>query len=298
MTTTKDSPPGRVRIASVQLEMRRISSLEDFEDRIAYFTRVASEYGADFVVFPELYTLQTLSLAPALLPAADAVEALTAYTPRFEALLTSLSLRHRINVIGGTHVTRVASGAVRNIAYAALRDGSLHRQEKIHATPSERSYWGVSGGSDNTVIDTDCGPIGIAICYDSEFPEQVRHLVDQGAMILFVPFCTDDRNGYLRVRYCCAARAIENQIYVAMSGVCGNLPNVGNMDVHYAQGAVLTPCDLPFAWNGIKAEAEPNAETMIVADVSLDALREARARGTVQNLNDRRTDLYASGWKG
>lgn len=296
--TTQTSPPERVRIASVQFEMRRIASLEEFEERIAYFTRVASEYGAQFAVFPELYTLQTLSLGPNLLDTAEAIDALTAYTPRFEALLTDLSVRHQINVIGGTHVTRVASGAIRNVAYAALRDGTLHKQEKIHATPSERTFWGVTGGSENKVIETDCGPIGIVICYDSEFPEQVRHLVDQGAMILFVPFCTDDRNGYLRVRYCCAARAIENQIYVAMSGVCGNLPNVGNMDVHYAQGAVLTPCDLPFAWNGIQAEAEPNVETMIVADVSLASLAEARLRGTVQNLNDRRTDLYGSGWKG
>jgi predicted amidohydrolase len=295
--TTQTSLPERVRIASVQFEMRRIARLEEFEERIAYFTRVASEYGAQFAVFPELYTLQTLSLGPNLLDAAEAIDALTAYTPRFEALLTDLSVRHRINVIGGTHVTRVASGAIRNVAYAALRDGTLHRQEKIHATPSERTFWGVTGGSENKVIETDCGPIGIAICYDSEFPEQVRHLVDQGAMILFVPFCTDDRNGYLRVRYCCAARAIENQIYVAMSGVCGNLPNVGNMDVHYAQGAVLTPCDLPFAWNGIQAEAAPNVETMIVADVSLASLAEARLRGTVQNLNDRRTDLYGNGWK-
>lgn len=294
---TSSAFPSRVRIASVQFEMRRISALEEFEERIAYYARVASEYGADFVVFPELYTLQTLSLAPERLGPAEAIAALTAYTPRFEELLTGLSVRHRINVIGGTHVTRTASGDIRNIAYAALRDGSLHRQEKIHATPSERSFWDVSGGSENKVIATDCGPVGIAVCYDSEFPEQVRHLVEQGAMILFVPFCTDDRSGYLRVRYCCAARAVENQIYVAMSGVCGNLPNVGNMDVHYAQGAVLTPCDLPFAWNGIRAEAEPNVETMIVADVSLADLTEARLRGTVQNLNDRRTDLYGSGWK-
>lgn len=294
---TNAALPDRVRVASVQFEMRRIASLGEFEDRITYYTRVASEYGAQFVVFPELFTLQTLSLAPNLLGPNEAIEALTGYTPRFEALLKDIATRYRINVIGGTHVTRIASGDIRNIAYAALRDGSLHRQEKIHATPSERSYWGVSGGHGNKVIQTDCGPIGIAICYDSEFPEQVRHLVDQGAMMLFVPFCTDDRNGYLRVRYCCAARAIENQIYVVMSGVCGNLPNVGNMDVHYAQGAVLTPCDLPFAWNGIRADAEPNVETMIAADVSLADLVEARLRGTVQNLNDRRTDLYGSGWK-
>jgi len=193
-------------------------------------------------------------------------------------LLTYLSVRHRINVIGGTHVTRVASDAIRNVAYAALGDGTLHRPENVHAAPSERTFRRVTGGS--------------------EFPEQVCHLVDQGAMILFGPFCTDDRNGYLRGRYCCAARAIENQIYATMSGVCGKLPNVDNMDVHYAQGAVLTPCDLPFAWNRIEAEAEPNAETMMVADVSLAGLAEFRLRGTVQNLSDRRTDLHGSGRKG
>jgi predicted amidohydrolase len=290
-------PLDRVRIASVQFAMGGLASLDDFEARITYFVRVAGEYGADFVVFPELITLQTLSCAPSMLPADASVERLTSYTSRFEALLKTLSVRHRINVIGASHITRVQSGAVRNVAYAALRDGTLHRQEKLHATPSERGFWGVTGGAANQVIETDCGPVGIAICYDSEFPEQVRHLADQGARILFVPFCTDDRNGYLRVRYCCAARAVENQIYVAMSGICGNAVNVGNMDVHYAESAVLTPCDLPFAWNGVQAEAAPNVETMIVADVSLAALDAARENGTVQNRNDRRTDLYSNGWK-
>jgi predicted amidohydrolase len=117
-------------------------------------------------------------------------------------------------------------------------------------------------------------------------------------MIQFVPFCTDDRNGFIRVRYCCAARTIENQIYVTMSGMCGSLPNVGNMDVQYAQGAVLPPFDLPFVWNRMQAEAKPNVETMIAADVSQASLAEARLRGTVQNLSNRRTDLYGSGRKG
>jgi hypothetical protein len=93
-------------------------------------------------------------------------------------------------------------------------------------------------------------------------------------------------------------RAPSKPIQLMMSGMCGNLQNVVNLDVHYAQGAVLTPCDLPFAWSRIQAEAEPNAETMMVADVSLARLAEARLRATVQKLSDRRTDLYGSGRKG
>ena len=136
------------------------------------------------------------------------------------------------------------------------------------------------------------------ICYDSEFPEMARHLVDQGAMILFVPFCTDERRGYLRVRYCCQARAVENQCYVVMSGVVGNLPNVENMDIHYAESAILTPSDFPFARDGVAADTAPNTETIALADLSMTSLLTSRQSGAVQNLKDRRFDLYRVLWKG
>src|SRR3546814_9242984 len=58
----------------------------------------------------------------------------------------------------------------------------------------------------------------------------------------------------MRVRYCAQARAVENQCFVVMSGNVGNLPGVENMDVQYAQSCILTPCDFPFARDGIAAE--------------------------------------------
>jgi predicted amidohydrolase len=136
----------------------------------------------------------------------------------------------------------------------------------------------------------------VLICYDSEFPELARRLVDEGARILFVPFCTDNRQGYLRVRYCAQARAIENQCFVVLSGNVGNLPNVDNMDIQYAQSCILTPCDFPFARDGIAAESSENVETLTISDVNLADLTWARAEGTVQNLNDRRFDLYRVAW--
>lgn len=48
--------------------------------------------------------------------------------------------------------------------------------------------WGLQGGSKLEVFDTDCGKIGILICYDSEFPELSRILAEDGMDILFVPF--------------------------------------------------------------------------------------------------------------
>src|SRR3546814_12690288 len=73
----------------------------------------------------------------------------------------------------------------------------------------------------------------------------------------------------MRVRYCAQARAVENQCFVVMSGNVGNLPGVENMDVQYAQSCILTPCDFPFARDGIAAEASENIETLTIAALNL-----------------------------
>ena len=150
----------------------------------------------------------------------------------------------------------------------------------------------VVGGDSVKAIDTDCGKIGVLICYDSEFPELSRLLADQGMKILFVPFLTDTPNGFTRVRSCSMARAIENECYVAIAGSVGNLPRVNNMDIQFAQSAVYTPADFAFPTNGIKSEAVPNTEMTVIADVDLELLKELHEHGSVRNLKDRRHDLY------
>lgn len=290
--------PDSVRVGTVQYQQRKVQSFEEFMEAVAYFVDVVADYKGDFVVFPELFTLQLLSMESQQLSPVEAIEALTKYTPQFREAMRDLALRYNINIIGGSHPTRMPNGRVENICYIFLRDGTVHAQAKIHPTPNEAYWWNIEGGSELDVIQTDCGPIGVLICYDSEFPELARHLTDQGAQILFVPFCTDERQGYLRVRYCCQARAVENQIYVVMSGNCGNLPNVANMDIQYAQSCILTPCDLPFARDGIAADTTPNTEMVAMADLRPDLLMTARNSGSVQNLRDRRHDLYHVRWKG
>ncbi|WP_379546344.1 GNAT family N-acetyltransferase [Qipengyuania sp. DSG2-2] len=285
-----------VRIATCQLQARAVTGFDEFMKHVEYFVDVAADYEADFIVFPELFTLMLLSAEEEELSPMEAIEALSKYTPKIRTALSEMALNYNINIIGGSHPTRLDDGDIHNIAYVCLRDGSIHSQEKIHPTPNEAYWWNIKGGDSIDAIQTDCGPIGVLICYDSEFPELARRLVDEGARIIFVPFCTDSRQGYMRVRYCAQARAIENQCYVVMSGNVGNLPNVGNMDIQYAQSCILTPCDFPFARDGIAAEASENVETLTISDVNLADLSWARAEGTVQNLADRRFDLYRIEW--
>ncbi|RGP40340.1 Omega-amidase [Altererythrobacter insulae] len=285
-----------VRIATCQLQARAVSDFDEFMKQIEYFVDVAADYESDFIVFPELFTLMLLSAEEEELNPQESIEALSRYTPRIRKTLSEMALNYNINIIGGSHPTRMDDGDIHNVAHVCLRDGSIHTQEKIHPTPNEDYWWNIKGGESIDAIQTDCGPIGVLICYDSEFPELARRLVDEGARIIFVPFCTDSRQGYMRVRYCAQARAIENQCYVVMSGNVGNLPNVANMDIQYAQSCILTPCDFPFARDGIAAEASENVETLTISDVNLADLSWARAEGTVQNLADRRFDLYRIEW--
>lgn len=285
-----------VRLATCQLQARAVADFDEFVRNVEYFVDVASGYGSDFIVFPELFTLSLLSFEKSDLSPAEAIDKLTQHRKPLVERLSQMALAYNINIVGGSHPTRTEDGEIQNVAYVCLRDGSIHAQEKIHPTPNEAYWWKIKGGDDVDVIQTDIGPVGVLICYDSEFPELARRLVDEGARIIFVPFCTDNRQGYMRVRYCCQARAVENQCFVVMSGNVGNLPGVENMDVQYAQSCILTPCDFPFARDGIAAEASENIETLTIADVNLADLTWARAEGTVRNLTDRRFDLYRIDW--
>src|SRR6185503_8827638 len=153
-------------------------------------------------------------------------------------------------------------------------------------------WWGVKGGNRVEVFDTDRGKIAVQICYDIEFPEVTRIAVEQGAHIIFVPFCTDERYGYLRVRYCAQARCIENHVYTVIAGSVGNLPNVPTMGLHYAQSAIFTPADIPFMRDAIAAECTPNIEMVTIEDLDLELLKRHRQSGSVLNWEDRRADLY------
>jgi predicted amidohydrolase len=279
-----------VRVAAVQYEMRAISSWVEFATQCEFFIDTASEYRSDFVLFPELLTNQLLSLVPAERPS-DAARRLSEFTTRYVELFGALAMKYNVNVVAGTHLS-VEQGTLFNIAYLFHRDGRVDKQYKVHVTPSEARWWGVSAGDRIDVFDTDRGRVAIAICYDVEFPEVVRLMKSKGAEVLFVPYNTDLRSGHLRVRACSAARAIENHLYVVTSGAVGNLPQVPGADIHYAQSAILTPSDIAFARDAVAAEATPNVETMLVHDLDLATLRRTEASGTVRPWPDRRTDLY------
>ncbi len=279
-----------IRICVVQYQLRAIKGFDEFAQQCEFFLDTASDYKCDFVLFPELFTTQLLSCVPPGRPGLAARQ-LAEFTPQYLDFFTEMAVKYNLNVIGGSQFV-VEHDTLFNSSYLFGRDGSIGKQDKIHVTPSERKWWGVTPGDSVEVFDTDCGRIAIQICYDIEFPELTRIAAKKGAQIIFVPFNTDTRHGYLRVRHCAQARCIENHIYVAISGCTGNLPFVENSDIHYAQSGIFTPADAEFARDAVADECNPNVETLIIHDLDFAQLRRHRDSGTVQNWNDRRTDLY------
>ncbi len=279
-----------VRLGLIQWQMRSYKNLDELLQQAEFFIDSVSGYRSDFALFPEFFNAPLMAENNHM-PEAEAIRELAKHTEAIVQKFSEFSVSYNINIITGS-MPEMKGDSLYNVGHICKRDGSIERYEKLHVTPDEAKIWGMQGGKGLKTFDTDCGKIGVLICYDVEFPELSRLLADDGMDILFVPFLTDTQNGFSRVHHCAQARAIENECYVAVAGSVGNLPKVHNMDIQFAQSMVFTPCDFSFPTNGVKAEATPNAEMILIADVDIDLLRELNQFGAVRNLKDRRKDIY------
>jgi predicted amidohydrolase/GNAT superfamily N-acetyltransferase len=284
------------RIGCVQWQMREMADVDELLQQVEYFVDALSDYQCDVALFPEFFNAPLMGLKQHQ-TSIEAIRDLAAHTDEIKERISALAVSYNINIVGGS-MPVLDDDELYNIAYLFRRDGTTDAQTKIHPTPHEKKDWIMQGGNSLKCFDTDFGRVGILICYDVEFPELARLLSDRKMQILLVPFWTDTKNGYLRVRRCAQARAIENECYVAIAGSIGNLPKVDNVDIQYGQTAVFSPSDFAFPHDAIMAETTPNTEMTLIVDVDLNKLRELQNEGSVRNFQDRRRDLYQVNWTG
>ncbi|MFJ8244885.1 carbon-nitrogen hydrolase family protein [Peribacillus asahii] len=280
----------KLRVSAVQYHLHTISSFEEFAKQCEHYVKTAQEFEAEFVLFPEFFTTQLLSIGDEQGQSLT-IQDLPSFTEKYHALFSQLAQETGMHIIGGTHVIE-REGCLYNVAHLFYPDGRIAGQAKLHSTPTEVHEWNMHKGDKLNVFDTDKGRIAILTCYDIEFPEIVRMAKAKGADVIFCPSCTDDRHGFHRVRYTAHARTIENQVYVVTTGTVGSLPTVDFMRANIGQAAVITPNDIPFPPKGILCEGELNHDMIITADLDLDLLYQVREKGSVTTWRDRRTDLY------
>jgi predicted amidohydrolase len=284
----------KYRVSAVQYHLHTISSFEDFAAQCEHYIKTAQEFGSDFILFPEFFTTQLLSIGDESGKALS-INDLPKFTEKYIDLFKNFASETGMHIIGGTHVLE-RQGKLFNVAHLFYPDGRVEEQAKLHITPTEVEEWNMSAGDGLRVFDTDKGRIAMLTCYDIEFPEIVRMAKAKGADVIFCPSCTDDRHGFHRVRYTSHARAIENQIYVVLTGTVGSLPTVDFMRGNFGQAVVITPNDVPFPPQGIMVQGEINDDMIVTADLDLDLLYEVREKGSVTTWRDRRIDLYTD-WK-
>ncbi|MCC6140588.1 MAG: carbon-nitrogen hydrolase family protein [Nitrospira sp.] len=277
----------RLRVASLQYFIRPVQTFEQFRDQVQALVETAADYKAQLLVFPEYFTVQLLTLGNVKRPIREQVRDLAQQAERFSTLMEDLAKRHRLYIIAGT-IPVMADGADRvyNESFFFSPTGTRGVQGKLHMTRFEKEEWKISPHVKFRIFETAFGRVAITICYDVEFPEIARAAGREGAHILVVPSCTDDRQGFLRVRYCAQARAIENQMYVVQSSTVGSLPMVPAVSLNYGQASILTPSDFSFSRDGILAEGTPNQESMVIGDLNLSTILRDRTHGTVLPLLD------------
>lgn len=276
-----------VRVAALQYFIRPVQTFQQFEDQVVALVETAVDYQCRLLVFPEWFAVQLLTLGNVRRPIRDQVRDLAAQSGRIQDVFVRLSRQHGVYIAAGT-MPAVDEGSDRVFNQCVLvgPSGRVGIQRKLHLTRFESEEWFVSPGSRLRIFKTDLGVLAITICYDVEFPELARAAARAGAEILLVPSCTDDRQGYLRVRYCAQARAVESQLLVLLSSTVGSIPVVPAVSLNYGQAAILTPSDFSFSRDGILAEGIPNQESMVIGDLNLSLIREARSSGTVLPLRD------------
>lgn len=274
----------RLRIAASQFKLQATDSFEHFMQLIEGQIKIAMTWSPQVVVLPEY---STACLLPGEmgqhLP--EKFKNLGRKSERYFTAIANLAQRYQIHLVGGTH-PHTENNFVYNEAPMANPDGSWITQGKIHLTRFESEEWHMSPRTELKIWNTSLGKFAVAICYDVEFPEQVRTLAREGIEVLLVPSCTDDRYGFYRVRHSCLARALENQCYVVQSLTVGGLQDIPDFATNYGQAGIFAPCDFPFPGDGVLAQGEMNQDQWVVADVDLAEVSRLRRDGTVRTWQD------------
>lgn len=276
-----------VRVASAQYPIDQPSTFDAWAAKTADWVARGAATGAELLLFPEYGAIELAATAgPAVYGDLQATLAAVAdLAPRMEAHVAALARRHRLHILAGSGPTRRADGRFTNAARLVTPDGRVGIQHKLIMTPFEVA-WGVVPGEQPCVFDTALGRIGIAICYDCEFPLLVRAMTDAGAEIILIPSCTERLAGFHRVRAGAVARALESQVATVTSPTIGDAPWSPAVDRNKGAAGIFTPPEQQIAETGVLAEGVIDEPGWIAATIDLAALRRIRSTGEMRNHAD------------
>jgi predicted amidohydrolase len=276
-----------VRIAAAAYPCAFLGSWAAYEDKLAAWVAEAAGQGAELLVFPEWAGLELATLEGHETAAhpVRSIDAQTAWLPEADALHARLAAAHRVHICAASALVRREDGHAVNRARLVTPAGTIGVQDKLIMTRYEREVLDIRAGREARVFATALGRIGIAICYDIEFPLIARAMVEAGAEILLAPSCTEALAGATRVRIGARARALEGQCITVQAPTVGEARWNAAIDSTTGAAGIFCPPDRGFPPTGVLAEGEIGGPGWVMAEADLAAVAEVRRDGGVLNMS-------------
>lgn len=275
----------RFTVAAAAYPIDRLASWEAYRAKLEQWLAQAAQGGAELAVFPEYGAMELAALDPATMgDLAGSLASVAALAPRVDELHADLAARHGLHILAASMPVLLDDGRAVNRARLFTPGGRMGVQDKLIMTRFEREQWGIAGGAPLRLFDTALGRIGVAICYDSEFPLIARALAEAGCTLLLVPSCTDTLHGYWRVRIGAQARALENQLVAVQAPTVGLAAWSPAVDVNRGAAGVFGPPDSGFPPDGVMALGDEGAPGWVFATISPRRVSAVRRHGAVRTL--------------
>ena len=249
--------------------------------RAAALVRDAAAQGASVIVLPEMFA--SLGRTASMQARAEATDGATVQWARSLARATHTTL------VPGSFVERDGDRLFNTSCVVAPDGGLRATYRKVHlfdvelegATSRESDTF--TGGVDAVVVDLGTGRLGIAICYDLRFPELFRMEVLAGADVIAVPSAFTAATGRDHWELLVRARAVENQTAIVAAAQWGTSPDGIE---RFGHSMIVD------GWGRVLADAGPEGDAVLVADVDLEMQADIRRR--LPALQHRRPDVYGT----
>ncbi|MCC6138763.1 MAG: carbon-nitrogen hydrolase family protein [Bdellovibrionaceae bacterium] len=287
-----------IKVATTQFGLTAVSNPEQFWQRVENLLKEARRGGAELIVFPEYFSLSLMmcEMTKKYKNFRDSLHNSRAHSEKVVEQMSAYSSKHDIVINMGT-VPWFEKPQLLNRSFVLFPDGKKFWQDKIFMTRFENEQWHVESGEKKVhMFEWKGHRCAVLTCYDSEFAVLSQTVGRAGVELLLVPSCTDTEHGYWRVRHCCEARAIENQVFVVMSSIVGGDPIYSEIDAHYGRGAIFSPCDTGFPADGVLVQGTPQQEGLSIATLDFEILHKIRNSGAVLNLRDLSSNTDAIQW--
>ncbi len=259
------------------MQLKASTSKDENLAKVVEYIKEASKSSARLVAFPEF----TMAYTPVEQSLDELYSIAEDIDGNFVSTIREEARRHRISIL----VTIYERSHVKKVYDTALlisSDGSItstYRKVHLYDALGFKESDKLLAGDDIAVpVSIDNIRTGVMICYDVRFPEMARILALLGSEILLVPSAWVQ--GSMKVEHwqtMLKARAVENGCYVIAPDQVGN--------IYIGHSMAIDPL------GKVMLEMDGSSEGLGVVEVSIDILRDIRAR--LPLLMNRREDVYS-----